>query len=85
MLVLYRLPEYKALTRFPNDNFLEWFKLKGLTKGKIDVTEKLKFLLGRAENIVRKGENAGYQHFLLFQQCFQKAFFPGSLKVETEW
>ena len=22
------------------------------------------------ENIVRKGENAGYQHFLLFPQCF---------------
>ena len=22
------------------------------------------------ENIVRKGENAGNQHFLLFQQCF---------------
>ena len=26
------------------------------------------------ENIVEKGENAGYQHFLLFPQCFQKAF-----------
>ena len=24
---------------------------------------------------VEKGENAGYQHFLLFPQCFQKAFF----------
>ena len=24
------------------------------------------------ENIVGKGENAGYQHFLLFQQCFEK-------------
>ena len=23
------------------------------------------------ENIVGKGENAGYQHFLLFTQCFQ--------------
>ena len=33
-----------------------------------------------AENIVGKGENAGCQHFLLFQQCFQKAPFPGSLK-----
>ena len=27
----------------------------------------------RIENIVGKGENAGYQHFLLFPQCFQKA------------
>ena len=24
----------------------------------------------KVENIVRKGENAGYQHFLLFLQCF---------------
>ena len=23
-----------------------------------------------AENIVRKGENAGYQHFILFLHCF---------------
>ena len=27
------------------------------------------------ENIVGKGENAGYQHFLLFSQSFQKASF----------
>ena len=30
--------------------------------------------IGKDKNIVGKGENAGYQHFLLFQQCFQKAF-----------
>ena len=35
--------------------------------GKMNVTEKLKFLFGRAENFVGKIENAGYQHFLLFQ------------------
>ena len=38
-------------------------------------------LFDRQENIVRKGENAGYQHFLLFPQCFQKAFF----KVVKSW
>ena len=26
------------------------------------------------ENILRKGENAGNQHFLLFAQCFQRAY-----------
>ena len=26
------------------------------------------------ENIVGKGENAGYQHFLLFPQYFQRVF-----------
>ena len=35
--------------------------------------KNLKFVLGLVENIVGKGENAGYQHFLLFPQCFQKA------------
>ena len=28
----------------------------------------------RVENIVGKGENAGYQYFLLFPPCFQKDF-----------
>ena len=36
---------------------------------------------GKGKNIVRKGENAGYQHFLLFPQCFQKSSVSGSLKV----
>ena len=27
----------------------------------------------RVGNIVGKGENAGYQHFLLFPQCFKRA------------
>ena len=34
----------------------------------------------RVENIIGKGENAGYQHFLLFQQCFSKAFFSRYVK-----
>ena len=38
-------------------------------------------MLERVENIVGKGENAGYQHFLLFQQCFQNLSFPRVLKV----
>ena len=28
------------------------------------------FVFDRVENIVGKGENAGYQHFLLFPQSF---------------
>ena len=28
-----------------------------------------------SKKIVGKGQNAGYQHFLPFQQCFQE-FFP---------
>ena len=33
------------------------------------------YVFDRAENIVGKGENAGYQHFLLFPTMFSKAFF----------
>ena len=39
----------------------------------------------RVENIVGKGGNAGYQYYLLFPQCFQKAFYSGSLKVGIVW
>ena len=38
-------------------------------------------LLDRVENTAGKGENAGYQHFLLFPQCFPKPSTLGSLKV----
>ena len=38
------------------------------------------FLFDRVENIVGKGENAGYQHFLLFPQCFLKVLFFGVIK-----
>ena len=31
------------------------------------------------ENIVGKGENAGYQHFLLYPQCFQMLLYPWGL------
>ena len=33
------------------------------------------------ENIVRKGENGGYQHFLIYSQLFLKALSLGSLNV----
>ena len=45
------------------------------------MTENLKFVLRKAENIVGEGENTNYQYFLLFLQCLQKAFFSMSLKV----
>ena len=44
-----------------------------------------KFVLDKIENIVGKEENAGYQHFLLFPHCFQKAISVGSLEVGIVW
>ena len=37
---------------------------------KIILNKKLKLVLQMVKNIEAKGENAGYQHFLLFPQCF---------------
>ena len=34
--------------------------------------QNLKFVRGRVENIMGKGENAGYQHFLVFPSMFSK-------------
>ena len=39
----------------------------------------------RVEIIVGKRENASNQHFLVLQQCFQKASFGGSLRVGIVW
>ena len=54
------------LNSLPNGKFLDWAKLKAFADCKIKVTEKMKFALEMVENILGKGENAGYQHFLLF-------------------
>ena len=60
-------------------------KLKTFADDKVDVAQMMISVFDRVENIVRKGENACYQHFLLFQQCFQKAFSSQSLKVWIVW
>ena len=73
------------LNSLPHNKILDGSKLKAFADDKLNATEKLKFVLGRVENIVGKGENAGYQHFLLFPQCFQKPSLSGSLKVGIVW
>ena len=65
-----------------NDKILGYSKLKGFANDKINVTPKLIFVFGRVENIVGKGENAVYQHFLLFPQCFQKDFLFKVIKSQ---
>ena len=68
-------------------NALPYHKILGLSKfktfadDKINVTYKQKPFVKWEETIVGKGENAVFQHFLLFPQCFQKASFPGLLKI----
>ena len=73
------------LNSLPNNKFLDLSKLKAFADVKLNLREKLEFVLGSMENIVGKGENAGYQHFLLFPQCFQKASFSRLLKFGIVW
>ena len=49
-------------------------KFKALAEDKINVTQKLKFYFGRIDNILEKGENAGYFH-LLFSPNVVKSYF----------
>ena len=56
-------------------------KLRALADDKINVTQKLKIVSERVENISEKGENAGYQHFLLSPKCFRMPSSSGPLKV----
>ena len=44
----------------------------------------MNLVMGRVENSLGKGENAGYQyqHFLLFPHCFQKSLF---VRVVESW
>ena len=48
----------------------------------LNVHEKLNFGLGRVENSVRKGENAG---FSFSYNVLEKLSFSGSLKVRIVW
>ena len=51
---------------FPNDKILDWFKLNAFAGDKSKVLKMMFFIFDRVEKIVKKEENAGYQHFLLF-------------------
>ena len=42
-----------------NDKLLDWSKLKAFADDKLNLAKKWKFVLGRVENMVGKGENAG--------------------------
>ena len=65
----------KGLTHYQTTKCLE-----AIADDKINVAKMIIYDFDRAENIVGKGANGGYLHCLLFQQCFQKAFFVRSVE-----
>ena len=72
------------LNSLPNDNILDWPKFKAFADYKLKMVQIIKFLFDGVENVIEKSENNGYQHLILFRQCFQKFSCSGSLKVKTE-
>ena len=48
-----------------HEEILDLSKLEAFADDSFNVYQNFKFTLGRVENIIGKGENAGYQHFLL--------------------
>ena len=60
-------------------------KLKDFADDILKIIKMMISLIDIVENIVRKGENAGDQHFLLFPQCFPKPSSLVSLKNGIVW
>jgi hypothetical protein len=52
----------------PGDKILALFKSKAFADDNSSMAKVSQFFFDWRENIVGKGENAGYQHFLLFLQ-----------------
>ena len=61
---------FRVVHSLPNDKILDWSKLKAFADATVKFAKMMIFVFDRVENIVGKGENAGYQHFLLFPKCF---------------
>ena len=50
-----------------------------IAKANSSLAQIVELFLDRVENIVGKGENAGWLHFLILLLCFQQASFKGFL------
>ena len=67
------------------DKILDVANLKAFADKKLNVAKATISVLDIVETMVGKGKNAGYQHFLLFPQCFPKPSSLELLKVGIVW
>ena len=69
------------LNSLPNDKILDWSKWKAFADDKLNVTENLKFVLGRVENIAGKGEKMLVTSiFSFFHHVFKRLLIQGCQK-----
>ena len=62
-----------SLTLYHTDKKFGCPNSKHFADEKFIVSQNMKFVFHRVENIVGKGGNAGYQHFLPFPQVFLRS------------
>ena len=82
ILIIYTMYHVNLL---PNNKILALTKLKAFADHKFNVAKMMISGFHLAENIVRKGGNAGYQHFLLFLHCSHEAISSGTSEVISVW
>ena len=73
------------MNSLPNNKILGLPKLKAFADDKINVTQKLKFALGRGRKHCGKRRKCWLPAFSPFPTMFSQASFSGSLKVEIMW
>ena len=61
---MFRFLPSSSFNSLPDDKILDWSKLKAFADDKLKLAKIMVLVLNRVENIVGKGENAGFQHFL---------------------
>ena len=59
----------------------DFSKLKAFADNNLNVAKMMISVCDKFENVVGKGENAGYQHLLLFPQWFSKASLSRVVKT----
>ena len=73
---------WEWVNSLPHDKILDWSKLKAFADDNINVTESLKFVLRRLENIVGKEKMLVTSIFFF---SLQLASHTGTLKVMIVW
>ena len=77
--------EKMLLNPLPDNKILDRSQLKQSADDNFKFNENSRKFSKWVENTVDKGEIARYEQFLLFPQCFQKAYFPGASKGVIVW
>ena len=74
--------DQSRLNSIQNDKVLAMLKLKAFADDKSSFAKMMMSVFDRIENNVEKGENAGYQYFLLFPTMFLNTFFIRDVKSQ---